>query len=113
TISLGGGVDVTVNAGDTLATIAQNVNNAANVPVYASVVNNQLVFNAKNTGLANAVPVSVAGPLGAELGMARTITAQDAKWSIDGTPQTDSASNVIANAMPGVQLTLTAQTTGT
>lgn len=105
TIQVGSGtaINVDVNAGDDLQTVANNINGASGSQVYATVINNQLVLSGKVTGAANTI--SVTGGEAADFGFTQSQAAQDAKYTIDGTQKT-SASNVVTDGMAGVTLTL-------
>lgn len=110
------GVEVTVANGDSLTAIRDKINRTANIPVSASVIDNQLVLKANQTGTANAIVVS-ADPddiLGAALGVVNAGTttikntvqpAQDASFSVDGLSLTRS-SNTVTDVIGGVTLTL-------
>lgn len=104
-----GTTDVTVNAGDTLDTVASRINQTVGSPVYATMFNGNLVLSNKSTGVANAV-TSVTTNGGSGFAFSQTQAAQDAAFTIDGTAHT-SGSNVVADAVPGVTLTLTGLTT--
>ncbi len=110
------GVEVVVSEGDSLTAIRDKINQTANITVTASVVDDQLVLKAKDTGTANAIVVD-ADPdniLGAALGVvdAGTTTIknlvqspQDASFSVDGFSLTRS-SNTVTDVIGGVTLTL-------
>lgn len=114
TIAVGGtSVNVSIAAGDTIDTIVGKINTTANVPVYATNVNGQLVLSGRSTGASNTISVTSTGTLAASLAMSQTIAPQNASYTIDaGTAQT-SASNTVANAMPGVTVTLVGTGTST
>lgn len=100
---------VGVNAGDSLATIASNINAASNTPVYASVLNGNLVLSDRSTGTANAIAsVTTDGTSG--LSFSETQTAQDAAFTVNGTSYT-SGSNIVTDALAGVTLTLKGEAT--
>jgi flagellar hook-associated protein 2 len=105
-----GTTNVAVSAGDSLATIAAKINQTAGSPAYATIFNGSLVLSNKQTGTANAVTVTNDG--GSGLSFAQTQTALDAQLSVNGTPYT-SGSNTVTNVLPGVTLTLGAQTAST
>ncbi len=106
-IAVGGGTatDVSVKAGDSLDTIAQKINGASGVQVYASVVNSKLVLSGRVTGAANTISVTSDSGLDADLGFTESLTARDAKFTIDGGAVQSAASNVVTSAIPGVTLT--------
>ena len=105
TIQVGSGtaINVNVNAGDSLQTVANNINGSSGSQVYATVINGQMVLSGKVTGAVNTI--SVTGSEAADFGFAQSQAAQDAKYTIDGTPKT-SSSNVVTDGMAGVTLTL-------
>jgi flagellar hook-associated protein 2 len=104
-------VDVTVKAGDTLQTIADNINSTSGTPVYASLMNGKLVLSGKQTGAANAISVT-GGAVATDLGFTETQSAQNADFWVGTTHYTDRATNVVTDVMAGVSLTLRG-TTGT
>lgn len=110
-LSVGGGtaVDVAITSGDTIATIAERINGTSGIGAYASVVNGKLVLSGKTTGAANTIGVTSNGTLAADLGLAQTLAAQDAQYTLNGVAKT-SASNVVTDGIVGVSLTLKAQT---
>jgi flagellar hook-associated protein 2 len=101
-------VDVNIAAGDTLDTIASKISGTSNTPVYASVLNGQLVLSNKQTGTAAKIAsVTTNGTSG--LSFAESQTAQDAQFSIDNNSYTR-GSNVVTDALAGITLTLKGQT---
>jgi flagellar hook-associated protein 2 len=105
-----GTTDVQVSAGDTLDVVAGKINGTTGSPVYANVLNGQLVLSNKQTGTAaKLTAVTTGGTSG--LSFAETQTAQDASFRIDGVTHT-SGSNVVTDAMAGITLTLKGMTTG-
>ena len=113
TLTIGVGassIDVTVAAGASLDTVASAINGSSGTPVYASVVNSQLVLSSRTTGAANTIAISGTGALTTELGFTRSITASDAHYNLDGVAKT-SATNTVTDALPGIQLVLKAATT--
>jgi flagellar hook-associated protein 2 len=101
-------LDVNVTAGDTLDTIAARIGGTSNSPVYASVLNGQLVLSNKSTGTAAKI-ASVTTDGGSGLSFAETQTARDAQFTIDGSSYTR-GSNVVNDALAGITLTLKGQT---
>ena len=101
-------IDVSVAAGDSMATIAAKINTVGGA-VSASVVDGHLRLTSKDTGAANAVSLSSDGSLAADLGVAVTLAGQDAQFTVDGIAGT-SASNRVTSAIPGVSLDLRAAT---
>jgi flagellar hook-associated protein 2 len=99
------GVDVAIAAGAKLDDVVSAINGNSGSPVYAVNVNGQLVLSSKQTGKDFGFAVSGDAPL-----VAGTVKAGvDASYSVDGTALT-SPSNVVANGIPGVELTLRAPT---
>jgi flagellar hook-associated protein 2 len=110
-------VDVEIDAGDTLETIATKINGSSGTPVYASVLNGKLVLSGKETGADRAITVADgdtgnAYDLAADLAIAQTQTPTNADFWIGSSHYTDRSSNVVVDVLPGVELTLKA-TTGT
>ena len=103
-------INVTVAPGASLATVASAINGASGTPVYASVVNSQLVLLSRTTGAASTIAISGDGALTSELGFTRSITASDAHYNLDGVAKT-ATSNIVTDALPGIQLVLKAATT--
>lgn len=103
-------ISVNVATGSSLDAIATQINGATGTPVYASVVNSQLVLSSRTTGAANTIAISGAAALTTELGFTHSITAADAHYTIDGAAKT-SSSNTITDALPGIQIVLKAATT--
>jgi flagellar hook-associated protein 2 len=99
--------DVQVSAGDNLSTIASKINANASSQVYASVLNNKLVLSGKLTGAANTIAVTSDGGLAASLAFSETLQPKNAQYTLDGVRQSDSASNIVTSAIPGVSLTFT------
>ncbi|MDX6596733.1 MAG: flagellar hook-associated protein 2 [Gaiellales bacterium] len=108
-LTVGGATtDVAIAAGDTLDAIASKIQGAGSSPVYASVVGGQLVISDRATGTAARISsITTGGTSG--LSFAETQTAQDAAFTIDGVARS-SGSNVVANAVAGLTLTLRGQT---
>ncbi len=103
-------VDVAWTASDSLADIAQRVNDAGS-GVTASVLfdgtNYRLVATSKATGTAAASTfVETGSGLGWSAPGAITLGATDAAFTLDGIPMTRGA-NLVDDALPGVTLTLT------
>jgi flagellar hook-associated protein 2 len=108
-VGAGASADVNISAGDTLTTIASKINANQNSQVYASVINNQLVLSGQVTGAANTIAVTSDHTLASDLGMTETLTANDAKYTINSQTMT-SASNIVSNGLAGVTLTLNGTT---
>ncbi len=124
------GVDITVVATDTLATLARKIN-AAGGGVSASVVTDasgaRLVYSASTTGTDNAFRVTALDddggntdatglsklafdPAGGTTATTRTQAAANASASINGLA-VSSATNTLTNVLDGLSLTLVATTT--
>src|SRR3954453_6443836 len=108
-------VTINVPANATAADIATAVNAREDSPVYAAVVNDgtndRLVFSARKTGASSDFTVDASGLAGGQLAedatYKRTGTTLNASYTLDGEASPRSSeSNVITNAIPGVQLTL-------
>jgi flagellar hook-associated protein 2 len=104
-----GTTDIQIAAGDTLDTIATKINQTTGAPAYATVFNGNLVLSTKQTGTANAVTLTSDG--GSGLTFAQNQTALDASYKIDGGAVQTSATNTVADALPGVTLGLVGVTT--
>ena len=102
-------IGVTVAAGASLTTVAAAINGSSGTPVYASVVNAQLVLSSRTTGAASTIAISGNAALTTELGFTRSITASDAHYNLDGVAKT-AAANIVTDALPGIQLVLKAAT---
>ena len=103
-----GGVSVAVAAQAPIADVVAAINATANVPVYATNVNGQLVFTSKATGAGTASDFAVTSNLVTE-DAAKAVLGRDAAYTIDGQART-SATNVVEDAIPGSRLTLKALT---
>jgi flagellar hook-associated protein 2 len=104
-VGSGATVDVGVKSGDSLDTVAGKINSTSGIQVYASVVNSKLVLSGKITGAANTISVTADSGVDTDLGLTESLTARDAKYTVDGGPVQSSASNVVTAAIPGVTLT--------
>jgi flagellar hook-associated protein 2 len=101
------GQTIALSAGASLddAVSAINGNDAAGV--FAVNVGGKLALSAKSTGAASA-----ATAVGTMVAGASTVAGADSAFSVDGVPYTR-ASNVVTDAVAGVELTLKGATTGT
>lgn len=99
------GVSVPIAAGATVDDVVSAINANSSAPVYAVNVDGKLVLSSKQTGAANGF--SVAGDTQLVAGTVKA--GVDATYSVDGITKT-SATNVVANGIPGVELTLRAPT---
>jgi flagellar hook-associated protein 2 len=105
--SSGVGIDIDVNDGDSMDTVAAAIN-AKNGGLSATVANGVLRLTAKQTGAASAITVTPSA--GVTLGTFSDLVAgQNATGSI-GTKTFDSATNSVANVLTGVSLNLLATT---
>jgi flagellar hook-associated protein 2 len=104
-------VNVAWTAADSLATIAQRINDAGSGVTAAVLFDGtsyRLVANAKATGTAAASTfVETGSGLGWSAPGAITTAATDARFALDGIPMTR-GSNLVDDALPGVTFTLTA-----
>jgi flagellar hook-associated protein 2 len=116
-VGSGTAVDVSIAAGDDLAAIASKINSTSGIGVYATVVESRLYLSGKTTGSTETIAVSQSA-LADELKLTTgtladtTITPQDVAMTVNGSSVT-SSSNTVTTAIPGVTLTLKAQTAGT
>lgn len=113
TVTIGNGTSsetYNLSAGATAQDLANAVNADQNGSVWATVVNNNLVFSNRTTGSASTFTVSdTAGALAQQSSQAGT----NASYSLDGgNTWQSSASNTVQNAIPGVTLTFGGVTTG-
>jgi flagellar hook-associated protein 2 len=99
------GIDVAVPAGADVDAVAAAINAKSDAPVFAVNVNGSLVLSSKKTGKDFGFTVSGDAPLTA----GNVKAGADAVYTLDGAPQT-SPTNVVANGIPGVELTLRAPT---
>ncbi len=117
----GTGYDVTVNDGDSLATVAQAINQSG-APVRASVLTTNgtsyLSLTNQNTGFtvgqaassALSITETSTGTQGQPLGLAITQQAANATVTVDGL-SFERTSNTLTDVLPGVTLNLTSPTT--
>ena len=104
-----GGHDVTIGAGSDIDAAANTINSDSGSPVYASVVTaaggtQYLAFSSKATGAASDFSVSDPSGLLTE-DTTRAVAGVNAKGTV-GSQSFDEPSNVVADAIPGVSLTL-------
>jgi flagellar hook-associated protein 2 len=103
------GVDVTIPADSDIDAAVATINGTEDIGVYAvNLGNGKMVLSSRTTG--SATTINAAGDA---LTFDSAKAGRDLKWSVDGVAQPDSASNTVANAIPGVQMTFKAPTTGT
>jgi flagellar hook-associated protein 2 len=103
-----GSFTLAVDPSSDAATVAQAINARNDAPVSAVVAGGKLVLTSRTSGAAGDFTVA-ATPLLAE-DVAYKRAGADAAWTLDGKPKT-SASNVITDAVLGVELTLKSTTT--
>ncbi|EKE75441.1 flagellar filament capping protein FliD [Gallaecimonas xiamenensis] len=112
-------LDITVDAGDTLSTIRQKINDAGGaLGVSANIINSdsgaQLTLTSSKTGAANNMTVSYSGDASlADLSTGLNVqqSAQDAIITVDGAT-ISSDTNTFSNAIEGVSITAKKETTG-
>lgn len=103
------GVTVNIADGADLDGAVSTINSNAALGVFAVKVGaDQLVLTSRTTGTATALSASAAN-----LTLQSTRAASDAKYTINGGPEQTSATNVVSNAIAGVEFTLKSPTTGT
>jgi flagellar hook-associated protein 2 len=103
-----GGRTIELGAGATLGDAVAAINADAETGVYAVDVGGRLVLSSRQTGAANTIAAS--GEAIAEEA-AKLKPGLDALYSVDGVASS-SASNTLADAVPGLELTLGAVTPG-
>jgi flagellar hook-associated protein 2 len=104
-----GGHSITISAGSDASAAANTINADSDSPVYASVVDNPsggqfLAFSSKTTGTTSDFTVTDSAGLLTE-DTSRKVVGLNAKGTV-GTYSFDETSNVVADAIPGVSLTL-------
>lgn len=102
------GATIDLAAEATLTDAVAAINAEPESGVYATAVGGQLVLSGRETGAANTIAASGAGIVE---DVAKLKSGLDAEFSVDGAAAT-SASNVVVDAIPGLELTLKAVTTG-
>jgi flagellar hook-associated protein 2 len=111
TFTYGGGStkQIVIPAGSDIVAAANTINSDSGSPVYASVVTTSsgtkyLAFSSKTTGAASDFSASDSGGLLVE-DATKAVTGLNAQGTV-GTQSFDEPTNVIADMIPGVQLTL-------
>jgi flagellar hook-associated protein 2 len=104
-----GGHDITISAGSDITAAANTINSDTDSPVYASVVSaangsQYIALSSKTTGSTSDFTVTDPGGLITE-DASRAVAGVNAKGFV-GAQAFDEPSNVIADAIPGVSLTL-------
>jgi flagellar hook-associated protein 2 len=102
------GATIDLAAGASLDDAVAAINSEPESGVYAVAVGGRLVLSSRETGAASTIAASGA-TIAEDPGELRA--GLDAEYSVDGVAA-GSASNVVADAIPGLELTLTALTTG-
>jgi flagellar hook-associated protein 2 len=103
-----GSFALAVAANSTATTVASAINDRSDSPMSAVVAGGKLVFTSRTSGAGGDFSVAATPLLAEDAGYARA--GSDASYTIDGIPKT-SASNVVTDAILGVDLTLKATTT--
>ncbi|HEX8753693.1 MAG TPA: flagellar filament capping protein FliD [Solirubrobacterales bacterium] len=101
------GTTVELGPGATLADAVSAINGKAETGVYAVASGGQLVLSSRKTGAANTISASGAGIVEEA---SKLKAGLDASYSVDGVAGT-SSSNILTEAIPGLELTLNAVTT--
>jgi flagellar hook-associated protein 2 len=109
------GSAVTIKAGETAASLAQSINNNSSLDVYATATQSgNIVLSNRATGdqsVSNPNYIQVVDGGGALSEITADAKAgQDAEYSIDGGATQTSASDTVADGIPGVTLTLSGVT---
>jgi flagellar hook-associated protein 2 len=97
-----------VDANASAATVATAINGDKDGPVSAVVSGGLLVLTSRTTGADGEFTVDVPSPLAEKAAYARA--GLDAQYKLDGVDMPDSPSNVVKNAILGVDVTLKATT---
>jgi flagellar hook-associated protein 2 len=105
TISAGSGTPETYASYTSIDDLVSQINAKDDGSVYAVNVNGSLVLSRRITGAANSFTVTAGGaPIDP---LKETVKAgQDAHYTVDGGAPLSSASNVVSNGLPGIELTL-------
>ena len=112
TFSIDGGGPVTVKAGSSVTDFVNSINSDATQKVYAADVGSgKVVLSSRATGAPSGAYIAFDTPPTSLADTGDDRGGQDAIYSVDGGTATHSASNTVANAMPGVTLTFNSLTT--
>ncbi len=105
TISAGSSTPETYASYTSIDDLVSQINAKDDGSVYAVNVNGSLVLSRRITGAANSFTVTAGGaPIDP---LKETVKAgQDAHYTVDGGAPLSSASNVVSNGLPGIELTL-------
>jgi flagellar hook-associated protein 2 len=107
------GQEIKIAAGASAQTLANTINADSKATVYAAAVNGEtLVLSTRTTGATGAEFIKVTGGAILVEQAALAKEGRDAEYTLDGVTAT-SATNTVANAIPGVTLNLQALTTTT
>ncbi|MEA2458974.1 MAG: flagellar hook-associated protein 2 [Thermoleophilaceae bacterium] len=115
TITFSGGHTTTITAGSDIDAAATAINSDSAAPVYATAVTDAqsgtkyLVFSSRVTGQTASAFTASGSSLAEDA--TRAVSGLDSQYSVDGGAVKSSASNVVTDAIPGVQLTLKGVTT--
>lgn len=102
------GRDYLVPAGASHESVVNSINNDSSSSVFAAAVNGQVVLSSKATGAASTITATSTAPAAQwSEDLAKQRLGLDAAFKVDGTSRT-SASNTIADAIVGVELTFKA-----
>jgi flagellar hook-associated protein 2 len=95
-------VTIDIAAGAKIADVAAAINGRGDLPVYAAVVGgDKLVLSSRATGAAAQFSAT-----GAQLSPTTAqLAGRNARFSVDGGPEQESATNVVEDAIPGLRLT--------
>lgn len=104
-----GGATVDLAAGATVDDAVSAINASSGAGVYAVNVGGQLVLSSKTTGAASTI-TAVGTTVVEDLPKAKA--GLDAQYTVDGGPPRTSATNLVSDAIPGLELTLKAPTAG-
>jgi flagellar hook-associated protein 2 len=97
-------VDVAIPANAKIADVASAINSKSGSPVFAAVVGDKLILSTRKTGEAAGFSASGTGLSAPDPTL--TKPGKDAKYLLEGdTTPRSSASNVVADALPGLTLT--------
>jgi flagellar hook-associated protein 2 len=116
-IQVGAGTAETINVaqGESVNTLASNINGSDTLGVWATVSNGQLVLSSRGTGLGNSITASTSdassGSGNSDLSLVSSQDGQDALVYVNGSSTAvASSSDTVTGAIPGVTLTLSGVT---
>lgn len=102
-----GGVNIDLAAGASVDDAASAINGASGSKVYAANVQGKLILSARTTGTESTFAAT-----GSMLSGESVRAGQNATYTVDGGAVKESQSNVVKDAIPGVQLTFKGATGG-